>query len=120
MTMMMRALALLLVLLSSSSADAAMARVWITEFLTIRVEAAAPMATLPSLVAQPVLDISTTRQASAPFNAQTRYVRIVCEVNCVIKNGGTVSQNDLMLPALRPEYFGVQPGSSISVTAVPP
>ena len=97
-----------------------MARVWIAEFIALRVEAAAPMATLPAFTTQPALDISVTRQASAPFGAQTKYIRIVCEVNCVIRISGTVTQNDIMLPALKPEYFGVSPGSMVSVTAVPP
>lgn len=113
---------LLLVLLglTTSTAQAAMARVWIAEFVTAAPQAAAPMARLPAIVMQPALDISVTRQASLPFNAQTRYIRIVCEVMCVIRTGGTVTQNDIMLPAMRPEYFSVPAGSYISVTAVPP
>jgi hypothetical protein len=117
---MMRTLMLLGLLLIPGSAEAAMARVWIAEFVTAAPQAAAPMAKLPAVVVQPTLDISVTRATSLPFSSQTKYIRVICEVNCVIKNGGTVSQNDVMLPALRPEYFGVPPGSTISVTAVPP
>jgi hypothetical protein len=109
-----------LLLLAPGVAQAAMARVWIAEFVTAAPQAAAPMAKLPAFVLQPALDISVTRQTSANFSAQTRYIRVVCEVNCVIRNGATVTQNDIMLPALRPEYFAVPPGSYISVTAVPP
>jgi hypothetical protein len=117
---MMRTLMLLGLLLIPGSAKAAMARVWIAEFVTAAPQASAPMAKLPAVVVQPTLDISVTRATSLPFSSQTKYIRVICEVNCVIKNGGTVSQNDVMLPALRPEYFGVPPGSFISVTAVPP
>jgi hypothetical protein len=117
---MTRILTLLALLLIPSAADAAMARVWIAEFAAVRVEAAAPFAQLPAITTQPTLDISVTRQVSAPFNAQARYIRIVCEVTCVIRTGGAVTQNDIMLPANRPEYFGVSPGNTVSVTAVPP
>jgi hypothetical protein len=107
-------------LLIPGSAQAAQARVWIAEFGTARATAAAPFANMPALVTQPVLDISVTRASSLPFSTQTKYIRVICEVNCVIRNSGTVSQNDIMLPALRPEYFGVAAGTTLSVTAVPP
>jgi hypothetical protein len=117
--MTMRALALLIVLLSSSAANAATARVWIAEFATARAQAAAPFAVLPALTVQPVLDISLTRQVSLLFSGQTKYIRVVCEVQCTIRAGGNPTVNDILLPALKPEYFGVAPGSTISVVAAP-
>lgn len=114
----MRALMLLGLLLISSSADAA-SRVWIAEFATARAQAAAPFAVLPALTVQPVLDISTTRQISLLFSNQTKYIRIVCEVQCTIRSGGNPTVNDILLPALKPEYFGVPPGGTISVVAAP-
>jgi hypothetical protein len=110
---------LLGLLLIPGSAEAATARVWIAEFATARAQAAAPFAVLPALVTQPVLDISTTRQISLLFSNQTKYIRIVCEVQCTIRVGGNPTQNDILLPALKPEYFGVPPGGTVSVVAVP-
>jgi len=119
--MIIRAIVLLgLLLLTTSVAQAAMARVWIAEFVTANVQAPAPIARLPAAVMQPVLDISVTRQASLPFSSQTKYIRVVCEVMCVFRVNGTVTQNDIMLPANHPEYFFVAPGATLSVTAVPP
>jgi hypothetical protein len=102
-----------------SQASAA-SRVWIAEFVAQKVQAAAPFATLPSLVIQPPLDISIGRAASMPFAAQTRYIRIVCEVQCALTmSGAAATVNDILLPALKPEYFGVQPGRTISVISAP-
>jgi hypothetical protein len=111
-------LAALLVLLSVELAQSA-SRVWITEFATARVEAAAPFAQLPSMVKQPVLDIAAGRVASLPFSASTRYIRIVCEVQCAISATTAAATSDVLLPALRPEYFGVAAGRTISVIAAP-
>jgi hypothetical protein len=44
---------------------------------------------------------------------------VVCEVQCTIRAGGNPTVNDILLPALKPEYFGVAPGSTISVVAAP-
>jgi hypothetical protein len=94
-------------------------RVWITEFAAVKVEAPAPFANLPALVHQPVLDVAAGAVTSAPFNAQTRYIRIVCETRCAIRVGATATPSALLLPAYLPEYFGVPPGQTISIVAAP-
>jgi hypothetical protein len=117
---MLRKLALVaaLFVLSATTANAA-SRVWISEFAVLTATASGgasgQMAVLPSLVNQAPLDISGGVQSSAAFNAQTKYIRIVCEVQCAVKVGGAATTSDTPLGAMSPEYFGVQPGSSISV-----
>lgn len=105
-----------------SGAEAA-SRVWISEFgvLTATASGGSPgqMAALPSLTNQSPLDISGGVQASAAFGSQTKYIRVVCEVQCAVKGSGTATTSDTLLPALMPEYFGVQPGATISVIAAP-
>lgn len=120
--MLRRTLAAALFLLSATAAQAA-SRVWISEFavLTATASGGSPgqMAALPSLVDQSTLDISGGVQSSAAFNAATKYIRIVCEVQCAVRVGGTATTSSLPLGALSPEYFGVQPGATISVIANP-
>jgi hypothetical protein len=48
-----------------------------------------------------------------------KYIRITCEVQCAIKVGGTATTSSLPIGAMSPEYFGVQPGATVSVIAVP-
>jgi hypothetical protein len=98
---------------------AQVARVWITEFATARVQAAAPFANLPTIGRQPVLDVSESVQTSAPFHSETRYIRIVCEVQCAFTADSVATTGDILLPALRPEYFGVHGCKTISVIAAP-
>lgn len=114
--------AALFALFSITSAEAA-SRVWISEFgvLTATASGGVPgqMAALPSLVDQSTLDISGGVQTSAAFGSQTKYIRITCEVQCAVKVGGTATTSSLPIGALSPEYFGVQPGATISVIANP-
>ena len=109
-------------LLASTSAEAA-SRVWISEFgvLTTTATAGSPgqMAAIPAITIQSTLDISGGVQSSAAFNAQTKYIRIICEVQCAISGSGTATTSSTLLPALSPEYFGVQPGATVSVIAAP-
>lgn len=111
------------VLLASSTADAA-SRVWISEFGVLAATssggAPAQIAALPSLVEQSTLDLSGgTAQTSAAFGSQTKYIRILCEVQCSIRVGGTATTSNMLLPALGAEYFGVQAGATVSVIASP-
>jgi hypothetical protein len=94
-------------------------RVWIAEFATGRVEAQAPFARLPAAVHQPTLDISTGNAKSAVFAPSTVYIRVNCEVPCQIKIGGSANGSSIVLPAMRPEYFGVDPGTQVSILAIP-
>jgi hypothetical protein len=95
-------------------------RAWITEFTTSRVEAAANIATLPSLHKQPAVDL---RDGLVKYfqatNPTTRYVRIMCEVQCAISSTGPASVDDIVLPLLHPEYFLVSGVQTISVILAP-
>jgi opacity protein-like surface antigen len=108
--------------LSATAANAA-SRVWISEFAVLTATAsggsAGQMAALPSLTDQATLDISGGVQTSAAFGSQTKYFRIICEVQCAVKVGGTATTSSTLIPALSPEYFGVQPGATVSVIAAP-
>jgi hypothetical protein len=111
-------------LLSITSANAA-SRVWISEYGVLTATnsggSAGQMAALPALALQSTLDLTDgTAKTSAAFGGQTRYIRIVCEVQCAVRGDGTAATTSaILLPALGPEYFGVQPGSTISVIAAP-
>jgi len=117
----MKYLAALLLLLIAYPAQAQTSlRVWITEFAVGRAQAAAPFATLPALVRQPVMILSgVPAKTSQVFNAQTRYIRVVCELQCAISGAGVATTADILLPAMKPEYFGVNGGRTISVIAAP-
>jgi len=107
--------------LSATAADAA-SRVWISEYAVLTATASGgsgQMAAIPSITTQSTLDISGGVQSSAAFNAQTKYIRIICEVQCAISGSGTATTSSTLLPALSPEYFGVQPGATVSVIAAP-
>jgi hypothetical protein len=117
------ALAAALFVLTATAADAA-SRVWVSEFTVLTATqsggAAGQMAALPAKVIQSTLDISGGAQSSAAFNAETRFIRVICEVQCAIRGDGvTATTSSILMPAFSPEYFGVQPGSTISVIAAP-
>lgn len=114
----MRKLLLAALLLLPTSAMA-QSRVWIAEFPAARVQAQAAFATLPALLTQPTQDLSTGVKVSSAFNAQTKYIRVVCEAQCAITGAGVATVNSILLPALKPEYFGVLPGKTISVILAP-
>jgi hypothetical protein len=105
-----------------ATADAA-SRVWISEYAVLTATASGgssgQMAAIPAIAIQSTLDISGGVQSSAAFNAQTKYIRIICEVQCAINGSGTATTSSTLLPALSPEYFGVQPGATVSVIAAP-
>lgn len=115
-------LAAALFALSAFPANAA-SRVWISEFavLTATASGGSPgqMAALPSLTDQATLDISGGVQTSAAFGSQAKYIRVTCEVQCAIKVGGTATTSSMPLGAMASEYFGVQPGATLSVIANP-
>jgi hypothetical protein len=114
----------LFALFSITSADAA-SRVWISEYGVLTATnsggSAGQMAALPALALQSTLDLTDgTAKTSAAFGGQTRYIRIVCEVQCAVRGDGSAATTSaILLPALGPEYFGVQPGATISVIAAP-
>ena len=107
-------------LLLTSSAFAAQ-RVWITEFAVLGGTTGggqAQIANMPAVARQQV-DVTGGVQSSSAFNASTRYIRVVCEVQCAVRGDGTAAVTDTLLPAYFPEYFGVLPGTSLSVIAAP-
>src|SRR5215471_12259180 len=112
--------AALLAVAASSSAAAATQRVWITEFSSVATAGgtALQMARLPAVAKQQV-DTTGGVQSSAAFNVSTKFIRVVCEVQCAISGSGTATVTDMLLPAYTPEYFGVLPGATISVIAAP-
>lgn len=115
--------AVLFALLAGSPAFAA-SRVWISEFgvLTATGSGGVPaqVAPLPSVTNQATLDISVSAQTSAAFKSGTYYIRVLCEVQCAVRgDGSTATTSDTLIPALLPEFFGVQTGKTISVIASP-
>lgn len=122
--MLRKLLATAIFLLSATTAQAA-SRVWISEYGVLTATnsggSAGQMAALPALVLQSTLDLSGgTAQTSAAFGSQTRYVRIICEVQCAVRGDGTAATTSaILLPAFSPEYFGVQAGATVSVIAAP-
>lgn len=118
----MRRLLLAACLALLSTPAFAASRVWISEFSvlgTVVPSGQAQIAVLPSIVNQPTLDISVSAQSSLAFNAGTKFIRVVCEVQCAVKGGGTATAADTLLPAFLPEYFGVNGGATISVISAP-
>lgn len=81
----------------------------------------APIAPEPSLVDQTPVNFSSGATLSAAFNTKTRFVRIICDVQCSVKFGAspTATNQNKPLPAMVPEYFGVIPGQKISVISNP-
>jgi len=107
--------------LCASSAAAATQRVWITEFAGIGAAGggALQIAKLPAVAKQQV-DTTGGVQTSAAFNASTRFIRVICEVQCAVRGDGTAAAaTDLLIPAYTAEYFGVVAGGTLSVIAAP-
>ena len=108
-------------MMCASSAAAATQRVWITEFAGIGAAGggAIQIAKLPAVAKQQV-DTTGGVQTSAAFNASTRFIRVICEVQCAVRGDGTAAAaTDLLIPAYTAEYFGVVAGGTLSVIAAP-
>ena len=109
------------IILSIPSAAAATQRVWITEFASVGSAGggALQIAKMPAVAKQQV-DTTGGVQTSAAFNASTKFIRVICEVQCAVRADGTAATiTDLLIPAYTAEYFGVLPGSTLSVIAAP-
>lgn len=121
----MKKLILALVALALSGAPAlAASRVWISEYSTLGGTNSggvpAQIASLPAVAIQSTLDISGGAQTSSAFNANTRFIRVICEVQCALRGDGvTATTSSILLPAFSAEYFGVLNGATISVIAAP-
>ena len=66
-----------------------------------------PVAAEPPLTTQTVT--YTTSTASNAFNAQTRFIRVVCDAKAhfVVAASPTATANSPYVPANAPEYFGI-------------
>jgi len=119
----MRGLLLFLALMLLPATASATQRVWIHELAampTASTGVSMQMGRLP-VVAKQQVDITAGVQTSAAFNAATRFIRVVCEVQCAVALNATATVTDVLLPALTPEYFGVPAGAgaTLSVIAAP-
>ena len=103
------------------SSAAATQRVWITEFASVGSAGggALQIAKMPAVAKQQV-DTTGGVQTSAAFNASTKFIRVICEVQCAVRADGTAATaTDLLIPAYTAEYFGVLPGGTLSVINAP-
>ena len=97
---------------SVSSVQAAN-RVWVSEFAALPASSNGQLmqiSGLPSIANQQV-DITGGAQ-TVTLQSNTKFVRLVCEVQCAVKGGGSAAATDTVLPAYSPEYFGVVSGGS--------
>ena len=106
---MMRKLTVLLALFLSVPAFGATCK--ISEYRTLTQDASGamiPVALEPALTTQTVT--YTTSAQSAAFNANTRFIRVVCDAKAhfrISTAGTNATANSPYLPADTPEYFGV-------------
>jgi hypothetical protein len=81
-------------------------------------QATAQIATLPPFADQKV-DFSGGAASSAAFNAKTKFIRVHCDAACSINISGPATTSNARIPLDGVEYFGVLPGSVLSVIANP-
>lgn len=95
---------------------------YVKEYAVVGIAQQGPIqvAAEPSLVDQTVTFTSTAGN-SAPFNLQTRYIRVWCDAQAsyVIDQNAVATNTKSPLSASAAEYFGVQPGHRLSVIANP-
>lgn len=98
----------------------------VTEFLNVgnagtNFQNPAEIAMTPPVVDQGSVSFGGGATQSAAFNASTRYVRLLCDVQCSVAFGAnpTATTSNMVLPAGLPEYFGVIAGQKVSVIANP-
>jgi len=95
-----------------------MATLYITEFDKIVKDQTEEIQAIrfPAITTQTVT-IGASSAASSAFNAKTRLVRVVSDVDCHIEYGTspTATTSKTFLPAYVPEYFGVDGGNKIAV-----
>lgn len=115
--------AALLLALFASNAQAA--NLYISEYNALGVASGfiAQIANEPEVTTQKV-DYSGGVAASAAFNANTAYVRVLCDTQCAVKFGAagatpTATTASKLLPALTPEYFAVPATGKVSVISNP-
>ena len=94
-------------------------RVWITEFVSHHTSAIAPFAQLPALAKHDPIDVSDGLEHTTQLDPATRYIRIISEVQIAFSTTGPATTDDILLPRLWPEYYGVAGEKMISVIAAP-
>ena len=95
-----------------------MASIWITELRAMPIDSngkTVEAASLPAITTQKVA-ISGTSAQSAAFNADTKFIRVLSDLNCCILSSAdpTATTSDLPLTAENAEYFGVIPGQKLA------
>jgi hypothetical protein len=79
-------------------------------------DAAVQVARQPALVDQTPVAVGATSAQSAAFNANTKLVRIECDVVASMAFGAnpTATSSNARISAGAPEYFQVTPGSKVA------
>lgn len=92
-----------------------MATLYITEFASAVGNGRTPIAQAPAVAHQTVA--IGAEADSAAFNPKTTLVRLHCDAICSVKfdDTPTATTSTMRLAADQTEYFGVQPGSKVSV-----
>ena len=88
----------------------------VTQGNFVEMKVPAPVAQVPPIAEQTV-SISGSHAESSAFNASTRFVRVETDAICSIAFGTSpvATTSNMRLAANQTEYFGVAPGSKISV-----
>lgn len=71
-----------------------------------------------SLLAEQAITVAGSSAASSAFNAATKFIEIVADVDCAIAFGPTAPTADATkhyIPAKSTRYYAVQPASFIAV-----
>lgn len=95
-------------------------KLYVTEFPEFQA-GGPPIAEMPPIARQTV-DFTSGATASAAFNSQTRYVRLMADTRCAVlvtTAGVAATTSDMPMAVDAPEYFKVAPGSKISAIANP-
>lgn len=94
-----------------------MSKLYISEHATLAQNGTAQVVIEPALAVQ-VVDFSGGVASSAAFNAQTNIVRVHADATCSVRFDGSAATTSYpRMSAGQTEYFGVQPGSKLSVIA---
>lgn len=92
-----------------------MAKLYISEFANIASYSGAQAAAMPPVATQ-VVDFSGGVTASSVFNRSTWVIRVHTDAICSVRfDGSAATTSHMRMEAGQTEYFGVQPGSKLSV-----
>ncbi len=92
-----------------------MAKLYISEYVGLAKNGIAQAVVEPALAVQ-VVDFSGGATSSAAFNSQTNIVRLHTDAICSVRfDGQAATTSYSRMRSDQTEYFGVQPGSKLSV-----